>query len=284
MLLLEQHASISEELQDCPGSNQHEDSQKETDNSGKSNDKGVDNGDYAVVLYDYGVFASIKKALIQWREGKYSTKWKNAYYNVQVRRSGIQECDLYIEQHTSISEELQDSVKCNQHEDLQERDDDSTSDDRDRHASISEELQDSVECTQNEDLQETDNNSISDERGPQGIKACNSRALLERVNELFSRYQCVESEESLKSTPYDGELIKKENNDLKSKDEDFLKVLGVDFGITVNKGVLETQNKNKRKRKHVLPSMEDMQSLNSYLKQSRRKPFESLKKYFNVQD
>ncbi|KAG5886649.1 hypothetical protein JTB14_001011 [Gonioctena quinquepunctata] len=166
---MEKHSSISEELQDCPESNQHEDSQKETHNSGKSNDKGVDNEDYAVVLYDDGVFACIKKTLIQWREGQYSAKWKNAYYNVQVRRSGTQkECDLYIEQHTSISGELQDSVECNQHEDLQEKDNNSTSDDTDRHASISEELQDSVECNQHEDLQERDINSTSDEREPYG--------------------------------------------------------------------------------------------------------------------
>ncbi|KAG5891514.1 hypothetical protein JTB14_014438 [Gonioctena quinquepunctata] len=150
---MEKHSSISEELQDCPESNQHEDSQKETHNSGKSNDKGVDNEDYAVVLYDDGVFACIKKTLIQWREGQSGTQ---------------KECDLYIEQHTSISGELQDSVECNQHEDLQEKDNNSTSDDTDRHASISEELQDSVECNQHEDLQERDINSTSDEREPYG--------------------------------------------------------------------------------------------------------------------
>lgn len=48
---------------------------------------------------------------------------------------------------------------------------------------------------------------------------------------------------------YITELIKQENNETKAKVEDFLKILDVDFGITVNKGVLETQLKNKRKKR-----------------------------------
>lgn len=60
--------------------------------------------------------------------------------------------------------------------------------------------------------------------------------------------------------------------------------MDVDFGISINKGVVETQLKNKRRKKVILPSRNDIMLLNEYLKENRQKLFESLKKHFTVED
>lgn len=54
-------------------------------------------GDHAVVLYDDGVYASIPSKKIRSSNGKYSAKWKNIYYNVNLVKTGTKAtCDLFI--------------------------------------------------------------------------------------------------------------------------------------------------------------------------------------------
>jgi len=54
------------------------------------------------------------------------------------------------------------------------------------------------------------------------------------------------------------ECIKEENPKKKNQVEDFLKLIIVDIGLSVNKTVVETQSDRKRHKKIKLPSLEDL--------------------------
>lgn len=83
---------------------------------------------------------------------------------------------------------------------------------------------------------------------------------------------------------YITELIKQENHELKARILDFLKILDEDLSITINKQVLETQLKQKRNKKNILPSKEDIMCLNDYLQKCRKLHYDSLRKFFNTTD
>ncbi|XP_066597120.1 uncharacterized protein [Prorops nasuta] len=80
---------------------------------------------------------------------------------------------------------------------------------------------------------------------------------------------------------YISECIK--NHDSKSKEniENFLKLFEEDFGINVNKTVEETQMQNKRRKKIVLPSNEDIKKLREHLKHIRDEAYKKLKIEFS---
>lgn len=77
------------------------------------------------------------------------------------------------------------------------------------------------------------------------------------------------------------ECIKKEDADKKKLTKDFLKLLTVDIGISVNKTATETQTAHKRHKKVILPSREDINSLYKYLKKTRMEGYMALQKSFS---
>ncbi|XP_074036111.1 uncharacterized protein isoform X2 [Leptinotarsa decemlineata] len=78
------------------------------------------------------------------------------------------------------------------------------------------------------------------------------------------------------------ELIKEENFVKKETVDNFVKLLEVDFGITVNKTVTESKLKNKRLKKVVLPLMSDIKQLNLFLMRGRAKYFQLLNEKFDI--
>jgi len=77
------------------------------------------------------------------------------------------------------------------------------------------------------------------------------------------------------------ECIKEENIEKKNQVEDFLKLIIVDIGISVNKTVVETQSAQRRHKKIKLPSLEDIRKLYEYLRKKRTEAFEILKQSFS---
>ncbi|CAG9820722.1 unnamed protein product [Phaedon cochleariae] len=62
--------------------------------------------------------------------------------------------------------------------------------------------------------------------------------------------------------------------------EDFVKLLTEDYGTTINRAALETQAKNKRQSKIVLPLKEDIQKLQRHLRDSLRANYAILNENF----
>lgn len=81
---------------------------------------------------------------------------------------------------------------------------------------------------------------------------------------------------------YIAKLIQKNDLAKISLVENFLKLLVVDFSVSINKTVLETQIKNKSLKKVVLPSISDIKCLNRFLNSNRQKYFELLQHSFNI--
>lgn len=53
--------------------------------------------EYVVLKYDDGIYACVSKKEIKSSNGHHCAKWKNAYYNVQVIKSGNKhECESFI--------------------------------------------------------------------------------------------------------------------------------------------------------------------------------------------
>lgn len=66
--------------------------------------------------------------------------------------------------------------------------------------------------------------------------------------------------------------------------ENFLKLLKQDYGISVNRTVLETQMQRKRQKKIILPSTEDIRKLDDYLIERRQKAYNNLLKEYSYKD
>jgi len=77
------------------------------------------------------------------------------------------------------------------------------------------------------------------------------------------------------------ECIKKEDSGKKIQVEDFLKLIIVDIGTSVNKTVVETQIAQRRHKSTKLPSLEDIKELYEYLRKKRIEAFEALKQSFS---
>lgn len=66
--------------------------------------------------------------------------------------------------------------------------------------------------------------------------------------------------------------------------ENFLKLLKQDYGISVNRTVLETQMQRKRQKKIILPSTEDIRKLDDYLIERRQRAYNNLMKEYSYKD
>ncbi|XP_067208798.1 uncharacterized protein [Linepithema humile] len=77
------------------------------------------------------------------------------------------------------------------------------------------------------------------------------------------------------------ECIKREDSEKKKLVKDFLKLLVVDIGTSVNKTVMETQSAQKRRKKVILPSLEDIKILYKYLEKKRIEAFTTLQQSFS---
>lgn len=77
------------------------------------------------------------------------------------------------------------------------------------------------------------------------------------------------------------ECIKKEDVEKKKLTKDFLKLLVADIGTSVNKTVIETHSAYKRRKKVILPSLEDINILYKYLKRQRADVYMKLQSSFS---
>ncbi|XP_039304119.1 uncharacterized protein LOC113005529 isoform X2 [Solenopsis invicta] len=73
------------------------------------------------------------------------------------------------------------------------------------------------------------------------------------------------------------ECIKEEKNLV----EDFLKLIVVDIGTSVNRTIIETQSAQRRRKTTKLPSLEDIKKLYEHLKKKQTEAFETLKQSFS---
>jgi len=80
------------------------------------------------------------------------------------------------------------------------------------------------------------------------------------------------------------EYIKTDDSEKKKLVKDFLKLLIVDIGTSVNKTVIETQSAYKRRKKINLPSMQDIQKLYKHLKKVREENYIALEKSFSYKN
>ncbi|XP_067217009.1 uncharacterized protein [Linepithema humile] len=80
------------------------------------------------------------------------------------------------------------------------------------------------------------------------------------------------------------EYIKTDASEKKKLVKDFLKLLVVDIGTSVNKTVIETQSAHKRRKKMNLPSMQDIQKLYKHLEKVRKETYMTLKKSFSYEN
>ena len=74
--------------------------------------------------------------------------------------------------------------------------------------------------------------------------------------------------------------IKRQNKEKQTYVEDFLKLFVEDYAVSVNRTALETQARNKRQLKTILPSNDDIQKLQEYLRKAVRKNYEALSEKF----
>jgi len=75
--------------------------------------------------------------------------------------------------------------------------------------------------------------------------------------------------------------VEKEDAEKKKFAKDFLKLLVVDIGTSVNKTVIETQTTKKRHKKVILPTLEDIKTLYTYLKKTRIEAYKMLQESFS---
>lgn len=76
-----------------------------------------------------------------------------------------------------------------------------------------------------------------------------------------------------------------EDNVVKQRQvENFLTLLNNEYGPAVNKVALETQQQLKRKKKVILPSIEDIKKLDNFLKMQRTTALNNLKQKFSFKD
>ncbi|XP_063978985.1 uncharacterized protein LOC135163467 [Diachasmimorpha longicaudata] len=94
--------------------------------------------------------------------------------------------------------------------------------------------------------------------------ASNLGTLMKHVGEIF-RSEC----------------IKNESPDDQRRVEDFLTLLGEDFGTSINRVVAETQTQNNRRKEIILPSTEDIKKLYEFIKAERSQYFMDLSKEFS---
>ncbi|XP_036150106.1 uncharacterized protein LOC118648017 isoform X2 [Monomorium pharaonis] len=66
--------------------------------------------------------------------------------------------------------------------------------------------------------------------------------------------------------------------------ENFLKLLKQDYGTSVNRTVLETQMQQKRQKKIILPSTEDIRKLDNYLTEKRQEAYNNLTKEYSYKE
>jgi len=78
------------------------------------------------------------------------------------------------------------------------------------------------------------------------------------------------------------ESIKEKNYSSKEDTEQFLKILEVDFGISVNRTVLDNQLESKRQKIEELPIRTDIKLLVSYLNTNLQESFDRLKHGFEM--
>lgn len=79
------------------------------------------------------------------------------------------------------------------------------------------------------------------------------------------------------------EYIKTDDAEKKRLAKDFLKLLVVDIGTSVNKTVIETQSAHKRRKKVNLPSMQDIQTFYKHLEKVRKEAYKALQKSFSYE-
>ncbi|XP_066596285.1 uncharacterized protein, partial [Prorops nasuta] len=78
--------------------------------------------------------------------------------------------------------------------------------------------------------------------------------------------------------------IKNHEEEKKKETENFLELLVDDFGCSVNKTVFESQMMQKRKKKVILPSSDDILKLYKYLEKIRTEAIKSLNEKFTMHD
>ncbi|XP_077282641.1 uncharacterized protein LOC143908752 isoform X2 [Temnothorax americanus] len=78
--------------------------------------------------------------------------------------------------------------------------------------------------------------------------------------------------------------IFQDNIEKQKQVENFLTLLSNEYGTAVNKVALESQLQVKRKKKVVLPSIDDIKKLDSFLKIQRTAAFQNLEQKFSFQD
>lgn len=76
--------------------------------------------------------------------------------------------------------------------------------------------------------------------------------------------------------------IKQKQSEKKQLCKDFLELLEVEYGASVNKTAAETQAEMQRQKNIMLPTMNDIQLLEKYLTTKRKNSFENLKKKFDI--
>lgn len=76
--------------------------------------------------------------------------------------------------------------------------------------------------------------------------------------------------------------IKEHDDNTKTNAKNFLKLLTVDYGASVNKTVIESQTQFRRQKNTKLPTMEDIQKLRSYLLKVQKESYNNLKNHFSL--
>lgn len=80
------------------------------------------------------------------------------------------------------------------------------------------------------------------------------------------------------------ECIKREDLEKKRLVKDFLKLLVVDIGTSVNKTVVESQSAYKRNKKVILPSLQDIKKLHKHLTRKRTEAYDTLEQSFSYEN
>ncbi|XP_046752035.1 uncharacterized protein LOC124414914 [Diprion similis] len=77
------------------------------------------------------------------------------------------------------------------------------------------------------------------------------------------------------------ECIKSENEMKQKRFEDFLKLMSENYGTAINRAVADTQMQNNRRKKVILPTIDDIKRLRRYLKIERENYMETLLNKFS---
>lgn len=76
------------------------------------------------------------------------------------------------------------------------------------------------------------------------------------------------------------EFIKQHEYKKQKLAEDFLKILEVEYGSTINKTVIETQTRNSRRKIIKLPKTSDIKKLTNYLEEKRKSNIQKIENKF----